>query len=58
MLQDTAAVNAWALWGVAYRDVIIVDDTGAAAGVYNLTEHDLQDPANLETLRGMLEEAR
>jgi hypothetical protein len=41
ILQDTVAVGAWALWGVQYRDVVVLDGDGNAVGVYNLTDHNL-----------------
>jgi hypothetical protein len=58
VLQDSAAVDAWGSWGVAYRDVVILDGTGTTVGVYNLTEHDLSDAGNYEELTDMLESAR
>jgi hypothetical protein len=37
--------------------VHIVDRENHRVGVYNLTEHDLGEPANYETLRELLIEA-
>lgn len=42
ILQDTTAVDAWSLWAVQYRDLVILDGDGNAIGVLNLTDHDLQ----------------
>ena len=44
----------WAAWGVVYRDVVIVNPAGEKVDVYNLTEHDLADPANLAALEAKL----
>jgi hypothetical protein len=58
LLQDTTAVNAWGLWQVTYRDVVILDAEGRRRGVYNLTQNDLSVPANLAVLKTLLLEAR
>lgn len=58
LLQDTATVGAWQSWAVTYRDVVIVDGQGKRRGAYNLTQHDLSNPANLAELRALLEAAR
>jgi hypothetical protein len=44
LLQDTAGVGAWALWSVAYRDLVILDDANGAVGTFNFTELNLFDP--------------
>lgn len=56
-LQDTSAVSAWTLWGVEWRDVVILDAANRKVGVYNLTVHDLADPNNYLDLKGMLQAA-
>jgi hypothetical protein len=53
-LQDEADVNAWQLWEVTYRDVIILDAENQVVGVYNLTEHDLGNPDNYAELEQLL----
>ncbi|MCA2977984.1 MAG: hypothetical protein INH41_07765 [Myxococcaceae bacterium] len=58
LLQDTAAVNAWAAWQVTYRDVVVLDASGARRAVFNLTQNDLSVPANLAALEGLLLGAR
>ncbi|MDX2009433.1 MAG: hypothetical protein SFW67_04545 [Myxococcaceae bacterium] len=58
LLQDTAAVNAWSVWQVTYRDVVIVDAEGKRRAVYNLTQNDLAVPANLAALKALLLGAR
>ena len=40
-LQDTGADGMWQTWGVAYRDVYIVDGDGTLLDVYNLTTYNL-----------------
>ncbi|HCH65408.1 MAG: hypothetical protein CL927_12230 [Deltaproteobacteria bacterium] len=50
-LQDTPEEDAWGRWGVAYRDVVVLDDSGAVVGVINVTDNDLRDPSNEATLR-------
>ncbi len=54
-LQDTAADNVWASWNVVWRDVWILDTNNVPVGVFNLTEHDLGDPAQYAAFRTMLE---
>ena len=53
-LQDTAAQNVWSDWKVTWRDVIILDDANNVAGIFNLTDHDLQDPAQYNALKALL----
>ena len=50
ILQDHPDPDAWALWKVTWRDVVILDGDGRPLGVYNLTKHDLVEPANYEAL--------
>jgi hypothetical protein len=43
---------------VTWRDVVILDAQNRRVGVYNLTQHNLQTPANYDSLKAMiLEEA-
>jgi hypothetical protein len=53
-LQETPSEPVWARWQVAYRDVIVLDEDNVPVAIYNLTEHDLWDPANYEELKTML----
>ena len=57
-LQDRVDVNVWLAWQVEYRDVVIRDAAGKRVGVYNLTLHDLADPANQTALKQLLLDAR
>jgi len=52
-LQDTVIDKAWTSWGVTYRDVRLLDSSNRLAGVYNLTTHDLGNPAKYEALKAM-----
>lgn len=56
-LQDLPDQGAWARWGVAFCDVVILDRENRAHAVYNLTTHDLSDPANRAELKALLLEA-
>ena len=53
-LQNTAEVDAWNLWEVQYRDVVIVDRDGVQADVFNVTENDLSQPDTYERLKTIL----
>jgi hypothetical protein len=58
-LQDVdsntdGASDTWASWGVKPRDVVILDGNNHQIGVYNLTEHDLENAADFATLKQML----
>jgi hypothetical protein len=57
-LQDRSDVNVWSTWAVEYRDVIILDAENRRVDVFNLTSHDLADPANQATLEQKLLGAR
>ena len=57
MLQDVADVNLWESWAVTYRDVVIIGADGKKAGVYNLTQNNLNDSASYEELKTMFLEA-
>ncbi len=53
-LQNTAEVDAWNLWEVTYRDVIIVDEDGVQRDVFNVTDNDLSQPDTYERLKSIL----
>jgi hypothetical protein len=57
MVQDTEAADVWTDWEAAWRDVYLVDTDNLHIGTYNLTEHDLGDPDNYETLKAMFVDA-
>ncbi len=56
-LQDVEGVDVWGTWNVGYRDVWILDRENRLLTVYNVTEHDLNDPLNYEELKGLFLEA-
>lgn len=53
-LQDTAAQNVWQSWAVTYRDVVVLDAQNFPVAVYNVTTHDLGDPAKYAALKTLL----
>ena len=53
-LQDAKPPNAWGLWQADFRDVIVVDDENKVVSIYNLTVHDLRNPAHYAELRNIL----
>ncbi len=53
-LQDIGEESLWNGWEVTYRDVIIYNQDGIRAGVFNLTEHNLQDPDEFVALTELL----
>ena len=53
-LQDTVSEDVWKSWNVTYRDVVILDAQNARVAIYNLTSHDLSNPANYDALKSKL----
>jgi hypothetical protein len=53
-LQETDADDVWGVWGVTYRDVIILGTDNVLVDFYNLTTHDLSVEANREVLKQKL----
>ncbi len=58
LAQDTLEVNAWGLWQVTWRDVVILDRANVMVAVYNLTEHNLSLPAEYAGLKSLLLEVQ
>jgi len=56
-LQSAADQDVWTSWQVGYRDVFILGPGNEHLSTYNLTEHDLADPANYVALKNLLLEA-
>ena len=56
-LQDTATEDVWGSWGATWRDVRILDVNNALVSTYNLTSHDLANPANYAELKALLKSA-
>ena len=57
-LQEDAGASVWEEWDVTYRDVWILDGENKPIDVYNLTDNDLEDPANYDALRALFVEAQ
>ncbi len=53
-LQDVPEVDAWGALQVDYRDVVVLDADSTVVAYYNLTLHDLADPANYQDLHDIL----
>ena len=53
-LQDDSTARVWVNWGARWRDVIIVDPDNHVVETYNLSDHDLGDPANFARLKSLL----
>ena len=53
-LQDVPDEDVWTSWQISYRDVVILDGMNVPVTVYNLTEHDLGNPANYAELKSIL----
>ena len=53
-LLDTYEANWWGQWSVTLRDVVILDRDGDETDVFNLTEHNLDNPDEYEALKTLL----
>ncbi|MBD3335913.1 MAG: hypothetical protein GF355_10395 [Candidatus Eisenbacteria bacterium] len=53
-LQDTEEERVWERWEFEYRDVVILDPENVPVLAYNLTDHNLADPAHFDSLRSLL----
>lgn len=56
-LQDTAGQDVWGRWEPAYRDLVILDADNRRFAVFNLSDHNLDIPAEVEALRQLLLDA-
>lgn len=56
-LQETADQPVWDVWGIRYRDVVILDGENLLFAVYNLSDHDLAEPANRFELLDLFRDA-
>ncbi len=56
-LQNTVEADVWATWGVAYRDVWVLDADNVPVGIYNLTANSLADQVNYDALRTLFVDA-
>jgi hypothetical protein len=55
-LQDTASVNAWGLWNVSLRDIVILDRHNVWFAVFD-GDLDLSRPVNYDALKSLLRQA-
>ena len=53
-LQDTPDEKVWNGWGVAYRDVVVLDAENDFVAVFNLTENSLATPEGYAGLKDLL----
>jgi len=53
-LQDDGKTDAWGLWRVRYRDVVIVDVDSQYVDTFNVSNSDLGDAENYEELMDMI----
>ena len=56
-LQDVAAKDVWGAWKVTWRDVVVLGTDNVKLSVYNLTDHDLNNPENYAALKKSLLDA-
>lgn len=56
-LQETQDDRVWDVWGVTYRDVIILGGDNSVRAVFNLTTQDLEEQANYDELKSLFIEA-
>ena len=56
-MQPIVGDDVWTLWQVEYRDVVILGPGNEHLGTFNLTVHDLSDPANHSARMNQLLEA-
>ena len=54
MVQDDTDQLIWDAWQGNWRDVYILDKENKLIEIYNLTEHNLNDPLNYEELKSKL----
>lgn len=53
-LQEGPTDLVWSNWQVTYRDVVILDGDNVPVEVFNLSDHNLGDPAQFATLKSIL----
>jgi hypothetical protein len=56
-LQPMTGQEVWTEWGITMRDLVILDEDNVVIAIYNLTEHDLQQPANYDEAYTLFEAA-
>jgi hypothetical protein len=53
-IRDNSTLKIQATWGLSYRDTLILNPLNRKIEVYNLTAHNLTDPANRAELKAKL----
>lgn len=53
-LQENLDHRVWQDWDVTYRDVIILDGENRPLAVFNVTTHNLAEPAKYDSLKALL----
>jgi hypothetical protein len=56
-LQDTADQQVWKSWGIAFRDVVILDAENRPITVYNVTTYNLAVAENYAALKQIMLDA-
>lgn len=54
LVQDVYTGGMEEMWGARHFDLMILDRDGAVAAVWKMTEHDLTDPVEYESLKALL----
>ena len=54
MVGDSTELLIWEQWGGDWRDVFILNKQNEIMEIYNLTEHNLNDPNNYTELKEKL----
>tara|TARA_B100000683_G_C12133940_1_gene408866 strand:+ start:77 stop:373 length:297 start_codon:yes stop_codon:yes gene_type:complete len=54
MVNDNETDNIWVQWDSQWRDFYILNQQNELLEVYNLTQHNLNDPLNYEELKQKL----
>jgi hypothetical protein len=57
VLQDTAEVGAWGLWGVQERDLVVLDERNQVIAQFNLYSESLLDPQFQSEFDSLVREA-
>ena len=57
VVQNNANIDIWTSWGGAWRDVVILDADNEIYAIFNLTQNNLNIPANYDALRQLFVDA-
>ncbi len=56
-LMNTEEADVWNVWGVVYRDVLVLDAENVPVGSFNLPSAGPADQANYDALRALFVDA-